>query len=719
MGVRGLTTYINHNSNVFMKDHNLHDTNLVIDGHSLCAQLYRSLNCFSAFGGDYDKFANYMKTFFKNLKKCNITSYVIFDGSYEKRKLKTAHNRLRSKIYGAAKLDPVTQGTIQLFPLLLRDLFKGVLNEINVLYTVCEFEADDEIAALARCLNCPVLSYDSDFYIYNVLYIPFNTVELKPVQIKQGDQKIYVIHCQIYKVEFLTEHFGGINKELLPLLATLLGNDFVEKKVFSKFFSQLKMPKSKNKNEQQRCIHGLFIWLQNESLESAISKIIGRLKKREKEKVFEIIKKSINGYHKKDCRSLKYLNLSYNIPDKNVDIKMPQDMNDDVSVALEEEQSGDDDNSSEEEIESKTELNELPDWFADGIRQKTIPHSFINLYTHHLYFCSPQAEDYMQEDSHFCILPILRYAFDILTDFEEEYFTYVSRDRDCNYKRILINKDVGISRLLEIPFSRLTKVQLHLYFYHFFKEKFPKIDFDVVELLPSNFQIFALAIIWWVSSCDVLIGQVHSLLLSYTYLEAVDEKVGMPRASFNFNNRFSNKLVELKSRPHMEMTQEIQTNKNKVQYNDCLIAASVLLKHFELDDTIRKRPKSYDSKRVHAFAQLQCCLLAINSLNILCGSPFEGTDYARSYNGTFIYNIAMKVESEKDPLSFFKEYLKGAYSVLWFYNSLNVIVTRLLDKNDLRFKEIATGSKKRSRRKKKTDDEISFIIKGFESEVKI
>ncbi|XP_038210129.1 protein asteroid [Zerene cesonia] len=733
MGVRGLTTYINYNSNSFLHDHNLYDTNLVIDGHSLCAQIYRSTNSFSAFGGDYDRIASYVKAFFKSLKKCNVTPYIIFDGSYETRKLRTAYSRLRSKINGASRLDPVTQGSIQIFPLLLRDVFKEVLDEMNIMYTVCEFEADGEISALARCLNCPVLSYDSDFFIYNVQYIPFNTIDTKPIAVVEGDKRFYALECKIYKVEFLTKHFGGLDKALLPLLATLLGNDYVEKRVFRKFFSQMKMPKGKKRhNDQQRCIHGLFLWLQSETLDSAITKIIGRLKKKEKNKVLNIINESINGYYRKECRSLKFFNLSCDNNTENEILKVKNiDDLEDFSTEVEACDSTHSSDSSDTNDDSNDEFNDgdelleendhqLPMWFADLIRLKRVPHCFINLYTHHLHYCSPQAENYTEDDAHLCILPILRFAFDILTDFSFENFMYVSRDRDCNYKRMVIGNDIAIARPLEIPLSELTLDQLHGYFYKFFNEKLPNFDFSVIQLLPSNFQLFALSIIWWVSNCEVHIAQVHSLILCYTYLEAIDEKLGNARGHYHFNNKFSKKLIELKKKPITNAEDIEMLNKNKVQYDDSILAASVLLKYFDLDDSIRKKPKSYDSNRVHVFAQFQCCLQQINSLNVLCGCPFQSTVYSKCYNGIFIYNVSMKLENEMDPVSFIQNHLNGAVSVLCFYKSLLSILNRLFTSMDLSFKQFNPGSKKRRRRKKNAvDEEIAFLIKGFESDVKI
>lgn len=731
MGVRGLTTYVNLNQDAFLQYFLLHDTNLVVDGNSMCAQLYRSLNCFSAFGGDYDKFASYVKTFLKSFRKCNITPYVIFDGSHESRKLRTVYNRLRSKISGASRLDPVTQGSLQIFPLLVRDVFKQVLIEMNILYTICEFEADDEIATMARHLNCPVLSYDSDFFIYNVLYIPFNTLERKPKPYDVDGNRIHAMQCKLYKVEFLTENFGGLKEEMLPLLATLLGNDYVEKRVFNKFFSQLKLPKSKRcKNDQQRCIHGVFKWLQNETLDSAISKILGRVKKAGKDKVLAIIKKSIDGYNKKHCRSLKYFNISvgeqgeekkYQLPE-NVDSENSADDDDDDSSESGEDSSEDEASSDDDNLEDDMVLG-LPDWFADAVRNKLVPQSHLNLYTHHMYFCNPQAEDYKDEDSCLCTLPIMRYIFDILTDFAHDHCTYVSREIDCNYKRITLGREMSASRLLEVPFRDLTDEQLSLYFRQFIKEKVPLLDLADISLLPSNFQLFMISLLWWVDKCNVPLAHVHSLLMCYVMLEVVDERTGTFRGYTQFTNQYSKKVEEFKKKANKKSEQddELFFNKGKVPYEDCLIAANALIKHFEIDETIRKRPKTYDVKKIHSFAQFQCCLHQFNSLNSLCRNPYEGTVYHKCYNGTFIYNIALKLENQPEPLKFFEQYLNGATMVLRFYRSLCNVYEKLAEKMNLN--TVKWSGKKRRRKKNKNNDvevdEImnSFIIKGFASAV--
>lgn len=222
------------------------------------------------------------------------------------------------------------------------------------------------------------------------------------------------------------------------------------------------------------------------------------------------------------------------------------------------------------------------------------------------------------------------------------------------------------------------------------------------------------------ANCDVPLGNIHSLIMCYVMLEAIDEKTGTFRGQFQFNNKYSKRVEELKKNaaPLTFDENELFLNKNKVQYEDSLIAAHVLLKHFELDDKIKKKPKSYDSKKMQSFAQFQCCLSQINSLNTLCRSPFESTKYSKSFNGTFVYNVAVKLENQVDPKVFLEQYLRGANSVLLFYKSLSFIFEKCADVMGLTTQKWE-GTKKRRRRKRNNtiEDEINFIVKGFESEV--
>lgn len=274
MGIRGLTSYISQNADRFHQFYQLHDCTLVIDGCSLACQLYiRVSGCNSAYGGDYDKFATTIANFFSLLDKCSVTPVVIIDGGYETRKLKTIWKRMKTKLHNAKACSPVNQLRSSVFPLFMMEVFKQVLNGMGVKFAQADFEADFEIAAIARHLNCPVLSYDSDFYVFDVKYIPFSTVSLIPCKIRRNGSVHYYVSCQLYVVDFFISNFGGLDKSLLPLMATLLGNDYVPAYIFSKFFNHVKLPKSKKMTQQQRRIAAIFEWLRKESLQSAVNKV--------------------------------------------------------------------------------------------------------------------------------------------------------------------------------------------------------------------------------------------------------------------------------------------------------------------------------------------------------------------------------------------------------------------------------------------------------------
>lgn len=272
MGIRGLTSFIRQHAHRFHQTYHLEDCYLVIDGCSLACQLYiHASNCNSAFGGDYDRYAQTVKDFFLLLTQCNVSPLVIIDGGYEARKLKTVSQRMKSKLHNAKVCNPCHQSTV--FPLLMMEVFKQTLSDIGVKFAQSDFEADFEIAAVARYVNCPVLSYDSDFYVFDVMYIPFETLHRSLAKKKCGNSVKYYLNCQVYTVEHFISSFGGLDKSLLPLMGTLLGNDYVPASIFKKFYNHVKLPKNKKTTQQQRRISAVFEWLRKETLETAIEKV--------------------------------------------------------------------------------------------------------------------------------------------------------------------------------------------------------------------------------------------------------------------------------------------------------------------------------------------------------------------------------------------------------------------------------------------------------------
>lgn len=84
-----------------------------------------------------------MVEFFGLLKKCNVTPYVLLDGGYERRKMKTTLERLRSRIGVIKYVIPLDRYLV--LPLMMREVFADALKYCNVKHYRCFFEADNEI----------------------------------------------------------------------------------------------------------------------------------------------------------------------------------------------------------------------------------------------------------------------------------------------------------------------------------------------------------------------------------------------------------------------------------------------------------------------------------------------------------------------------------------------------------------------------------------------
>lgn len=228
----------------------------------------------------------------------------------------------------------------------MREVFVEALEHCHVLYMRCIFEADDEVAVLSRKLKCPVLSFDSDFYIHNVQYIPSVTLSLKVFRRNIPDEEskrkvrlrkelvseinsngdcdrfkgtevkrkcYYYMQCSMYRIANLTRD-KGLRSEMLPLFAILLGNDYVPSSIFKKFYLNVSMKKTgKNSTKQGKRIIALLRWLQHETLASAIDRIINHVEKDKKVWLREQINNGISGYIHEKSMAYDYFGFSSNV----------------------------------------------------------------------------------------------------------------------------------------------------------------------------------------------------------------------------------------------------------------------------------------------------------------------------------------------------------------------------------------------------------------------
>lgn len=176
-------------------------------------------------GGEYAAFEELIERFVTALRACQVTPYFVLDGGSDvtDKKLETSNKTALSLISRANRA--ATDGTQQnIRPPLTGLVFKQTLARLNVPVALCFEEADREIAALANELQCPVLSGDSDFYIFDLSdgLLPFSHFQWEAVG-QSGSQSY--IPCKKYTTSRFCSIFS-IQPQLLPTFAALAGNNY-------------------------------------------------------------------------------------------------------------------------------------------------------------------------------------------------------------------------------------------------------------------------------------------------------------------------------------------------------------------------------------------------------------------------------------------------------------------------------------------------------------
>lgn len=700
MGIRGLTTFINNRAHMYLEDYQLYNTNVVLDGNSIASNLYKwHSKCNDCFGGDYDKFARVVVAFFDSLSECNITPYVVLDGGYEKRKLATVISRMKNKIHTAASLSAVTEGSDSVFPLFLREVFVDVVLSLGVKVARCEFEGDLQVAAIAQALNCPVISYDSDYYILSCLYIPFSTVDICPkkAKVKSPSLPYRYLSCKIYHIENFLEAYGGLAKENLPLLSVLLGNDYIKGNLFAPFFRNLKIQKcSSSQSDQQKRIKSVIVWLQNETVESALRTILGRFKGVRRQLILRKIEAALKGYNEVDPFLLKHFGIEsvglYNPPQINlediVDSAETEEC-DDVTSDFEEISSDED----LTDIDLNDETNSPPavSSFQDKYRQCLYPACFMDLVSLKKYYCVPQVEDNTVEDSHTISLRLIQIIYEILCPISVEQqglsiaFRMGKGKIQCKILPRLV--DIDIPSVDDINnFDKASRQNLILTLLQIDSDNFS----NLLSSVPLEWHLFLIALKYAVDKGNFDQALICSSVICFVILNYVDLKVGFCRASKTFDKKFAQFLVELKGKNVNSQFTSFHT----LDQDNCVVFMDKVISYFQMDSKLKINYRLYDKTLVHSLSQIQSVYLHVKYLNSLLGHPFPNLEIHKIFDGTFLYNMSSNLRKRSSIVEYLNVFLKECPSVLAGIKQVFELVICHFDK----LNKCVT---KKSRRKKK------------------
>lgn len=297
MGIRGLMSFVEDYSNEFFTDLKLRDTKIIIDGYSLFHRLCFNSNLELRYGGDYDSFADVVQRFFESLFACHICPYVVLDGGCDisDKKLTTLKDRAREKIQAAHSLSVGGRGNV--CPLLIREVFIQVLIRLKVCFVQSFSEADRDIMTLANHWNCPVLSSDSDFCIFDLRsgFCPLNSFQWRNVNTVKNTQDYY-IPAKCFSLDAFCRYFSNMNKTLLPLFAVLCGNDHVNLPIIETLISKARLPLS-SKGRRYHRVLGLLNWLSHfDDPAEALENVLKHLPRKGREDVKEHLCTSMEEY---------------------------------------------------------------------------------------------------------------------------------------------------------------------------------------------------------------------------------------------------------------------------------------------------------------------------------------------------------------------------------------------------------------------------------------
>lgn len=492
----------------------------------------------------------------------------------------------------------------------------------------------------------------------------------------------------------------------MPLFATLLGNDYIEKRMFRKFYSQVKSKKGQRKkasSPQQKRIASIFEWLKNESLKSALHKITAVMKANQRDGLLRQIKAAMQGYSSEKSVAYEYFGFKEKELEEDLELELEliegvsEDVDEDVvSSESEVEEAEEEENSEEEEeelgeeeqeieIEDEPEIVEhqkkpLPDWLQAKFQRAELPRFFVDLFAGHRYVNYPQVEDLSMEDGNELSYPILLRIYAILLHpgkFRLWYMTRVQKYARFYYKKF------EESELPEVTFNSTKMKNLDE-----FKTLFEKFNnkeeiFATLKDVPQGLKLYLLAIIYWMRRSKLVTSiHLHTILLGLLVTFIIDRKFSVLHDEAKFVKSYSKLLEELKQKKLEPSEEESFSGVSKaLTKHEAILAMERLIPAFNANEKFQRRHADFNRAIVHCFAELQSVCFFLHSYNSLCNDPFESIKMSQLFNGFFVYNTFVSLKSRTDVDAFvYGHLLKNAPNFAKLHRWLFAWCSRLLPK---------------------------------------
>ncbi|XP_023938900.2 uncharacterized protein LOC112046496 [Bicyclus anynana] len=583
-----------------LKTSKLKDTTVVIDGENILTNVSKVPH----FGCESDKIANSVKNHLIKFKKAKLDCYFVFkreiDDDKKSLDRSRADARLRKALTGEIyKKDEDTHVRI-----CTKDIWFQTVEEMGFKYTVSDGDHVTECIALAVKLSCPLIGNNMQYFFSQAEYVP----ELK-TKLDKNDNLL----CQIYTLSSFLEKYN-MTEEKVILFIMLSDLHIYKENHFKKFFE-----------------HNNILCPSGRSTSTFLEKLIKFVAQNSNEDIINRLSHVIEFFVPLDFLYKKNRLETLIQNRKNTDTKMTLYVTD----------------------KTKCQFTVMdPDWFEKGLFCKYIPMPYINMY---------KSETVQVREK--ISIPIVQYAFDLLTNFKHKMNAQKRNLNPCSSKDILecessIPKPEYKATLSVFENGWDDIKQLNL-FEHFVTETLQTFDFERLGRVPADCRLLLVALVYYSRKKSDVTLEIYSILLSYVMLSVVTEKLSKDGSRSKNTKNVSEQLFI-----------DSLTDRDLVTAADCDIAWSIMKEYFNFSNEELSHILNWNA--LQPFTEFQCCLKELNNLNQLCGSQFDRTVYSRTYNSTIVYKIfnAMKKSGCQDGFQFIQNKLRPAPTVLAYLSGI-------------------------------------------------
>ncbi|VDI20244.1 Hypothetical predicted protein [Mytilus galloprovincialis] len=599
MGIPSISSLVKKNPS-FWTISDFQDIRLVIDGHCLVQFLYKYPKIDNI--GNYNEYAIKVELFFNWLLKRRITPFVVLSGALD------MDNKDIGIVLGKTKRR-ITEPE-DFTPILVKLTFMNVLDKLRINYLKGDFDADRDVQKLANDLKCPVLSSNSDFFVFNVQfgYIPFDSLPLK--SILTGVKK-HSVEVKIYFYQNLLKKFPYLTHKM-ALFATALGND-----IFPKNSNALQLAHhSENFRLPKHVILTFDVFEtpceRNEPFYIVMREVLYWIKRC---KDVESGKRQLQYFCKEDKKEEEKLIRSIEVYTETGNYTS-YNLHDLIHRS-----------NGKSFCRSQFPFG-IRKWIIEHHRMGKIPNFIINTLIHRRNILMSQLEGTHDTSAHDCSLSIREVIYALLLGTETDITEYDRQKESlCKFSRKGVISTIGVLKDLHIPdMSSAVKIQI------LSSALCCSVPSDKTNGQLEQTRLFLMITAYWarVAEPSVNTNFIKTVLIGYILYSARHKE-------FQPGTKIIGRLENLYS----EVT----------KYADGRI----------------KSYRYFIQNIVYTFAQFQSCILYTTHLNRLLQCPLENVNPAIVFNGSFLHKMYFILNENEDIIA---KHLHGCNVYVWFNQML-------------------------------------------------